>query len=243
VYILEDVIISPLSDVAKQHAYNEEHREKLRLRLRKAENDCLKSHHHIPGLYDTIDTTALFRWFRQNIASYVMPYFEASDSHKKELARNRLEEAIYSIALAVSDDEKKTARNCLETLLDAVKEHLLDGQTDISLVLAALEESQNRLMACMKQTVEYKDSFAEMIDDMSPRAPNKMDFHYLNPLIGFYGRSEESKQINAFLKDERPLCFSVITGPAGAGKSKFVYHYINPDANGTNPEARKPVRE
>jgi hypothetical protein len=241
VYVLDSASIDSLSRAAEQDAYYAERKEKLLQRLFVAENLYLDSPHLNSDLDNTIETIGLINWFKKSVTHSVMPYFEASAAHKKNAARRNLEEQAYAAARATSDEQKQAARNCLDILLDAVKEHLLDGQIGISLVLATLEELDNKLMTRMQQAVEYAGSFAEMIDTMSPKRTNGVEFHYLNPrIIECYGREDEGEQLSAFLEDDRPLCFSVITGPAGAGKSKFVYHYVNPDENCANPDTKMP---
>jgi hypothetical protein len=84
-----------------------------------------------------------------------------------------------------------------------------------------------------KHNIEREDSFAQMVDRAEPtdcaepKSSNRAQFHYLNPAIGFYGREQEIEQLNAFLDDERKLSFGAIIGDGGAGKSKFVYSFVN----------------
>jgi uncharacterized protein YihD (DUF1040 family) len=79
----------------------------------------------------------------------------------------------------------------------------------------------------LEGSIEYEGSFAQMVDYLEPKESNRVKFHYLNPAIGFYGREQEIEQLDAFLDDERKLGFGAIVGSGGAGKSKFVYSYVN----------------
>lgn len=75
-------------------------------------------------------------------------------------------------------------------------------------------------------SLEYQNSFARVVDQM--RLPQPVDslFNYRNPKIGFYGREKETAYLDGFLDREEPVLFTAVNGPAGAGKSKFLYEYV-----------------
>lgn len=76
----------------------------------------------------------------------------------------------------------------------------------------------------MYKDIAYINSFASVIDGISPKAINTSPFHYCNDIITFRGREEEQKEIYSFLDDERQLLWMAITGDGGSGKSKLMYH-------------------
>ena len=75
-------------------------------------------------------------------------------------------------------------------------------------------------------SLEYQNSFARVVDQI--RLPQPVDslFNYRDPKIGFYGREKETAYLDGFLDREEPVLFTAVNGPAGAGKSKFLYEYV-----------------
>ncbi len=76
----------------------------------------------------------------------------------------------------------------------------------------------------MYKDIAYINSFASVIDGISPKTLNLSPFHYRNDIITFRGREEEQKEIYSFLDDERKLLWMSISGDGGSGKSKLMYH-------------------
>ena len=76
----------------------------------------------------------------------------------------------------------------------------------------------------MYRDIAYINSFASVIDGISPKTLNLSPFHYRNDIITFRGREEEQKEIYRFLNDERKLLWMSISGDGGSGKSKLMYH-------------------
>lgn len=76
----------------------------------------------------------------------------------------------------------------------------------------------------MYRDIAYINSFASVIDGISPKTLNLSPFHYRNDIITFRGREEEQKEIYSFLDDERKLLWMSISGDGGSGKSKLMYH-------------------
>lgn len=76
----------------------------------------------------------------------------------------------------------------------------------------------------MYKDIAYINSFASVIDGISPKTLNLSPFHYRNDIITFRGREEEQKEIYSFIDDERKLLWMSISGDGGSGKSKLMYH-------------------
>lgn len=76
-------------------------------------------------------------------------------------------------------------------------------------------------------------SFAESINQLKPVAsntsPNPM--HYLSKEIGFYGRDDETRWMEAFCQTDAVAQFAILHGVGGVGKSKFMYEFIKSCAN------------
>ena len=109
----------------------------------------------------------------------------------------------YSICCAVEDIEQ-TIRECFSDL-----------KADVLLLQSTLET-----------TISYSGSFAEFIDNVTPKSSQHIKFHYLNPSIGFFGRNKELTQLDSFLQDQDSIRYCVITGVGGAGKSKLVFEFV-----------------
>ena len=91
-----------------------------------------------------------------------------------------------------------------------------------------LETTSNKIIKeldTIKAVLEYRYSFAELIDAISLPLDSNTQFHYRNSTIGFYGRENEINFLDKFLDNDSKLLFAVITGSAGTGKSKLLYEY------------------
>ena len=88
----------------------------------------------------------------------------------------------------------------------------------------------------LQESLDYQNSFAKFVDGIHlPPEINSL-FHYRDPKVGFYGREDEIAFLDGFLDREEPILFTAVTGPAGAGKSKFLYEYVK--GMGGNPHWR-----
>jgi hypothetical protein len=72
---------------------------------------------------------------------------------------------------------------------------------------------------------ESANDFAMIINNLVFPQPSGLLFHYRNEEIEYFKRERETGYLDSFLDDSRGFCVGIITGRAGAGKSKFVYHY------------------
>ncbi len=78
----------------------------------------------------------------------------------------------------------------------------------------------------LQESLAYQNSFAKLVDDIQLPPEINSPFHYRDPKVGFYGREVEIAFLDEFLDREEPILFTAVTGPAGAGKSKFLYEYV-----------------
>ena len=75
------------------------------------------------------------------------------------------------------------------------------------------------------QIDESANDFAMIINNLVYPQPSGLLFHYRNEEIEYFKRERETGYLDSFLDDPRGFCVGIITGRAGVGKSKFVYHY------------------
>lgn len=134
-------------------------------------------------------------------------------------------------------DEEFEAYKCAVTfIVNAIYANLdlldISRETDIASLeilfsLKKMQETSIELLNDSNFIIHYRGSFAEYIDNATlpkkNRSLNKV--HYLNPLIGFYGRENETKKIQMFLnqnkKDSQNIHIWGIAGSGGIGKSKL----------------------
>ena len=123
----------------------------------------------------------------------------------------------------------------MQVVFDLVRHWLLEGgspeqKTLSRLVTDAVTGELSQELSQMKnellERLAYKDSFAELIDNLPKITPRKKAFYYRNPDIGFYGREAECARMDAFRQAEAKVAFWIVSGNAGFGKSKFVYEYM-----------------
>ena len=123
----------------------------------------------------------------------------------------------------------------MQVVFDLVRHWLLEGvspeqKTLSRLVTDAVTGELSQELSQMKnellERLAYKDSFAELIDNLPKITPQKKAFYYRNPDIGFYGREAECARMDAFRQAEAKVAFWIVSGNAGFGKSKFVYEYM-----------------
>ncbi len=104
---------------------------------------------------------------------------------------------------------------------------LLDMQNHVDKQMELLRQKDIDIQALL-QEVREQDSLSEFV--RSARLPTTFDkkhnrFSYRNPMIGFYGRTSELKQLHAFLRDPRPVVVWTITGQGGCGKSRLALQF------------------
>lgn len=161
--------------------------------------------------------------------------FNAPDSSIRKKAREQLFTESYDCANATTPNQKLAVYHYLTAFLNIVEMHFLDQIDDAQWFLGGhtLDEMQGYLSAEIKllasqltEQIDYRGSFAEMIDYMEQEISNDYQFHYRNDNLRFHGRQTEMEALRNFLEDKRKITIAIICGPGGVGKSKLVYHFL-----------------
>lgn len=123
----------------------------------------------------------------------------------------------------------RTAREIVKSFYmdkNSIEQQILLGEhfSNLFKYEKARHEELMRVFNKMYKDIAYINSFASVIDGISPKTLNLSPFHYRNDIITFRGREEEQKEIYSFLDDERKLLWMSISGDGGSGKSKLMYH-------------------
>ncbi len=146
-----------------------------------------------------------------------------------------LESHLYTEQEQKEDDTFPIYHAVLEQIAQAIYNHLNLFQADSHTDAAALEKlcGADAMQTLYSNILEennfllpYKGSLAEYLDNAAlPPKNNPYKFHDLSPHMGFYGREQEIRQIDAFLNEIQPYGSYIhiwgIAGPAGIGKSKL----------------------
>ena len=84
-----------------------------------------------------------------------------------------------------------------------------------------------------------KSLFTEWIEGLPLPPATNTPLHFRNPNISYVEKKTETAFLNRFIDDAAPLLLSVVTGPAGAGKSKFLYEFARSltGAGASRPES------
>jgi len=162
------------------------------------------------------------------------------------IEKYRLLDCAYGKANAHTVQQQREVYKYLCKIMEIVGNNVLDKNGDLLVANyiigethEAIDAAKKEWKACIeaasdrtlkelntiKNTVEYTNSFAEMIDDIDFPSAENIKFHYLNENFEFYGRTNEIADLDAFLDSSELVLFKVITGSAGAGKSKLLYEY------------------
>lgn len=112
------------------------------------------------------------------------------------------------------------------TVVDEVFKKIDAWENDIKALIASQSEQMLQQHNSLLESIEYQHSFAKVANDMQLPPPVTSLFHFRNSKIGFYGREDETDYLDSFLDSESSVLFTAVTGPAGSGKSKFLYEYI-----------------
>ena len=197
-----------------------------RFRAEKWEHQTHEEEFDLDGLNDFLEE------YRERFTAL----FYVPEGQKPEVRQ-----ALYHKALRKAETgERQAARRVVTEYLDGYLEILnsfLDRNEDPALrqmageiegdLRAAIREAEEKL----HNHIDYRGSFAERLDHLPQRRSRKLKYHYRNPDIGFFGRTEELKYLDQFLEEPDEVLYTVITGPGGIGKSKLLYHYVRMNQN------------
>lgn len=198
-------------------------------------------------IFEKIDTDSEFDFeaLETKVLGELLPELVLSRTAKHAQQRKKafisFYEASYAYAGAEKIAQKQAVFSLLTSLTNIVDNHLASvSELDQYSICCAVEDIEQTIKECftdlkadvsllqstLETTISYSGSFAEFIDNISPKAFQNIKFHYLNPRIGFFGRVKELSQLDSFLQDQESIRFCVVTGVGGAGKSKLVFEFV-----------------
>jgi len=213
--------------------------------------ECNQQSHKI-NVFDSYSNDEAYDWqglvdyINRDIFKIIADCFLLPNREARQKMINQTYRSAYSFAKAHSVRQQKRVNEFLQESMSIIGNALLDKTDDflpynivvdevykiVEMVEAEVKEGfksySDFIVGEIKQKIdqmEYKDSFAYWIDNISmPPAVNTL-FHYRNPNIVFHGRANEIAILDKFLSDAAPLLFTAVTGSAGSGKSKLFYEY------------------
>ena len=198
---------------------------------------------------EEFDWTGLIEYIDENLLGRIATAFLSPHKDLREAVRKQAYIRAYCNAKADTATSQQQVDRLMDKVLIQTRDFLCGQQnpsdwlpfnqvTDqICVRLDTWERDVKEMIEDQTQTfagqyekilasLEYLNSFARVVDQI--RLPQPIDslFSYRDPKIGFYGREKETAFLDRFLDREEPVLFTAVNGPAGAGKSKFLYEYV-----------------
>lgn len=198
---------------------------------------------------EEFDWTGLIEYIDENLLGRIATAFLSPHKDLREAVRKQAYIRAYCSAKAGTVASQRQVDRLMDKILIQTRDFLCGQQnpsdwlpfnqvTDqICVRLDTWEHNVKEMIEDQTQTfvgqyekilasLEYLNSFARVVDQI--RLPQPIDslFNYRDPKIGFYGREKETAYLDGFLDREEPVLFTAVNGPAGAGKSKFLYEYV-----------------
>ena len=198
---------------------------------------------------EEFDWTGLIEYIDENLLGSIAAAFLSPHKDLREAVRKQAYIRAYCSAKAGTVASQRQVDRLMDKILIQTRDFLCGQQnpsdwlpfnqvTDqICVRLDTWERDVKEMIEDQTQTfagqyekilasLEYQNSFARVVDQI--RLPQPVDslFNYRDPKIGFYGREKETAYLDGFLDREEPVLFTAVNGPAGTGKSKFLYEYV-----------------
>ena len=197
----------------------------------------------IDGLLVVFNEDALYI-----ILTHLTNYHASAETQQYPLIM--LYEKAYEIVRATSDQQRHEIKAMVMRLVEMVRFTLFGRLNDSEKAILGelgkvFQEKQRSItarfvegMATLRETIVYKDSFAEYIDSMRTALPARGNlFDYRNTPIKLHGRDKALREWRDFLDDERPLLWWGLCGDGGSGKSRFALELCNELNNGESQYA------
>ena len=184
---------------------------------------------------ENLDYEALNHYIIDHLFRDVGACFNLPEKRQREQAKRSLIHSAYSYAKASRLEQKKLVFHYIQIFMQMVEHHYLQKveNKDLFLMGKTVDEIEKLLKEYCSQnqntiidSIHYHQSFAEYIDGIELPYNNNRAFHYRNDLIRFQGRKQELATLYKFLEDDRSLLWMAVTGDAGSGKSKLLYHFL-----------------
>ena len=184
---------------------------------------------------ENLDYEELNHYIIDHLFRDVGACFNLPEKRQREQAKRSLIHSAYSYAKASRLEQKKLVFHYIQIFMQMVEHHYLQKveNKDLFLMGKTVDEIEKLLKEYCSQnqntiidSIHYHQSFAEYIDGIELPHNNNRAFHYRNNLIRFQGRKQELAALYKFLEDDRSLLWMAVTGDAGSGKSKLLYHFL-----------------
>ena len=184
---------------------------------------------------ENLDYEELNHYIIDHLFRDVGACFNLPEKRQREQAKRSLIHSAYSYAKASRLEQKKLVSHYIQIFMQMVEHHYLQKveNKDLFLMGKTVDEIEKLLKEYCSQnqntivdSIHYHQSFAEYIDGIELPHNNNRAFHYRNNLIRFQGRKQELAALYKFLEDDRSLLWMAVTGDAGSGKSKLLYHFL-----------------
>lgn len=189
---------------------------------------------HVP-MSEAFDYQGLHDFLMSELSKGVAACFDAPSHKECIFSRDQLVKRAFAAAKADTEDKKRGAEAYVSLVLGIIETHFLEQCGGKLLFLANRQTAEiHESVASMLNNVEAElevflyrhGSFAEFIDSIRAPEVRMMDYHYLNPRIGFVRRDKEFDYLDSFLDAPEGLLSLAITGPGGIGKSKLMHQYM-----------------
>ena len=207
----------------------------LRKRVEGYSSRYFQDHYaHFP-MTEEFDYQGLHDFLMGELTEGVAACFDAPSLRKCSFSRDQLIVRAYVAAAADTKDKKRGAEAYVSLVLGIIETHFLeqcDGKflflanRQTAEILESVANMLNSMKAELEAFLDRYGSFAEFIDSVRVPVVNKLDYHYLNPNIGFVRRDKEFDYLDSFLDAPGSLLSSAVTGPGGIGKSKLMHQYM-----------------
>lgn len=206
---------------------------------------------------EEFDWEGLMRYIDDNLLCRISSVFLLPDKEVREASRKQVYIRAYSSAKANTVASQRQVDRFMDEVLlqvrnflsekqepfDRMPFHEVTDQVCVRLddlgedIKTGIEQQTKELVRHYKnlhESLKYQNSFRKLVDHTKLPQPIDSLFNYRDPKVGFYGREKEISFLDQFLDCEKPVLFTAVTGPAGSGKSKFVYEYVKNLAGNPN---------
>lgn len=195
-----------------------------------------RTHEYNPNI--TFDLNRIGDYAEEHLQDTFVAYFNESDFVKRDELKRMIYLDAYQEINATTLDDKNIIYVCVQSILNTIEDNYLSETSDhlkyiANKVVDDLSDVIDRYSKEIESVIIYNNSFAQCIDTIQESTRYSLDYHYLNPKIGFYGREKDIQYLDNFInnpeldqpKDGVKVQYTIITGTGGMGKSKLLYHY------------------
>lgn len=185
---------------------------------------------------EELDFGGLQLYIEKELKRTIIPAIQTPNAEDRARKKVRIVQEACQAAAANNDSKISRVTKYMDVLFDFVAEiaqNRVDANTKtfVNTAIDVLDEKHSKNQKALRREIRrlrrlpQKKPFADMVDRIGEKRTSENEFHYLNNSIGFWGRDEEIKALNNFLKDDRKILFMSIVGPGASGKSKLVYEF------------------